>query len=36
MNVYLLKDIEKVGLAGEIVKVSEGYAMNFVLPEAWH
>jgi large subunit ribosomal protein L9 len=32
MNVYLLKDIEKVGLAGEIVKVSEGYAMNFVLP----
>lgn len=32
MNIYLLKDIEKVGLAGEIVKVSEGYAMNFVLP----
>lgn len=32
MNVYLLKDIEKVGLAGEIVKVSEGYAMNFVFP----
>lgn len=32
MNVYLLKDIEKVGLAGEIVKVSEGYAMNFIFP----
>lgn len=32
MNVYLLKDIEKVGIAGEIVKVSEGYAMNFVIP----
>lgn len=32
MRVYLLKDIERVGLAGEIVKVSEGYAMNYVLP----
>jgi large subunit ribosomal protein L9 len=32
MNVYLLKDIEKVGIAGEIVRVSEGYAMNFVIP----
>ncbi len=32
MQIYLLKDIEKVGLAGEIVKVSEGYAMNFVFP----
>jgi len=32
MQVYLLKDIEKVGIAGEIVKVSEGYAMNFVIP----
>lgn len=32
MKIYLVKDIEKVGLAGEIVKLSDGYAMNFVLP----
>lgn len=31
MKVYLLKDVEKVGMAGEIVKVSEGYAQNFLL-----
>ena len=32
MKVYLLKDIEKVGIAGEIINVSEGYAKNFLLP----
>ncbi len=32
MKVYLLKDVEKVGMAGEIVKVSDGYASNFLLP----
>jgi large subunit ribosomal protein L9 len=33
MKVYLLKDIEKVGLAGEIIKISEGYARNFLIPK---
>ncbi len=32
MKVYLLKDIEKVGIAGEILTVSEGYAKNFLFP----
>ena len=31
MNVYLLKDVEKVGLAGNIVKVSDGFAQNFLI-----
>ncbi|MCX5923098.1 MAG: 50S ribosomal protein L9 [Candidatus Dependentiae bacterium] len=33
MNVYLLKSIEKVGIAGEIIKVSKGYAQNFLFPK---
>jgi large subunit ribosomal protein L9 len=32
MKIFLLKDVEKVGLAGEIIKVSDGYATNFILP----
>lgn len=32
MKVYLLKDVENVGIAGELVKVSEGYAHNFLFP----
>ena len=32
MKVFLLKDIESVGLEGEIVKVSDGYAANFIFP----
>ena len=32
MKVYLCKDVEKVGLTGEIIKVSDGYAKNFLLP----
>lgn len=32
MKVYLLKDIEKVGLAGEIIKTTPGYANNYLLP----
>lgn len=32
MKVYLLKNIEKVGIAGEILNVSEGYAQNYLLP----
>lgn len=32
MKVFLLKDVDKVGLSGEIVKVSDGYAANFLFP----
>ena len=32
MKVYLLKNVEKVGIAGEILKVKEGYARNFLFP----
>lgn len=32
MKVYLTKDIQGVGIAGEIIKVKEGYAENFLLP----
>jgi large subunit ribosomal protein L9 len=32
MEVILLRDIEKVGLRGEVVNVAAGYARNFLLP----
>jgi large subunit ribosomal protein L9 len=32
MKVYLKKDVEKVGLAGEIIKVKEGFAVNYLIP----
>jgi len=32
MKVFLLKDIERIGIAGEIVKVKEGFAQNFLFP----
>jgi len=32
MKVYMLQDVEKVGIAGTVVKVSNGYAINFLIP----
>jgi large subunit ribosomal protein L9 len=32
MKVCLRKDIEKIGLAGEIIKVKEGFATNYLIP----
>ena len=32
MKVFLKKDIEKVGLAGEIITVNDGFARNFLMP----
>jgi large subunit ribosomal protein L9 len=32
MDVIMLQDMEKVGLRGEVVSVSRGYARNFLLP----
>jgi len=33
MKVFLRKDIVGVGLAGEIIKVSDGYALNYLVPK---
>lgn len=33
MKVFLLKDVPSVGMAGEMLKVSDGYAMNYLLPK---
>lgn len=32
MRVFLKKDVEKVGLSGEIVKIGDGFARNFLIP----
>ena len=32
MEIILLKDVEKVGLRGEVVNVARGYARNYLLP----
>ena len=28
----MLQDVEKVGMIGQVVKVSDGYALNFLIP----
>jgi large subunit ribosomal protein L9 len=33
MKVYMLKDIERIGMAGDIINVSDGYATNFLFPK---
>ena len=33
MQVILLEDVKSLGKKGEIVKVSDGYAHNFILPK---
>ena len=32
MKVYLLKDVDKIGIKGEILKVKDGFAANFLIP----
>lgn len=32
MKIFLLKNIEKVGMAGEIIKATDGYAINYLIP----
>lgn len=32
MKVFLRKDVEKIGMAGEIIKVQEGFARNYLIP----
>ncbi len=33
MKVYLTKNVEKIGMQGEIVKVSDGFATNYLFPK---
>ena len=35
MNVILAKDVEKLGKAGEVVKVKDGYARNYLIPQGY-
>ena len=32
MKVFLLQDVEKVGMAGEMISTTEGYARNYLIP----
>ncbi len=32
MQVFMLKDVESVGMAGQVVKVTDGYAANYLFP----
>lgn len=32
MKVFLRKNVEKIGMAGEIIKVKEGFAKNYLIP----
>lgn len=32
MQVYLIKNVAEVGNAGQIIKVADGYALNFLFP----
>ena len=34
MKVLLLQDVKKLGKAGDIVDVSDGYAKNFIMPRS--
>ncbi|MCK4544473.1 50S ribosomal protein L9 [candidate division WOR-3 bacterium] len=33
MEIILLKDVEKIGKIGEVVKVKDGFARNYLIPE---
>ena len=34
MKVILLKDVDRVGQAGDVVQVANGYARNFLIPKS--
>ena len=35
MKVLLIKDVYKLGRAGEVKKVAAGYGRNYLLPQSW-
>jgi len=32
MKVVMLQDVERVGMSGQVINVSDGYALNFLIP----
>ena len=35
MKVFMKKSVEKIGIAGEIISVGDGYARNFLFPKGF-
>jgi large subunit ribosomal protein L9 len=35
MDVLLLQDVDQLGVAGEIKRVADGYARNYLFPKGW-
>ena len=35
MEIILKKDVEKLGTAGQVLSVKDGYARNFLFPKGW-
>jgi large subunit ribosomal protein L9 len=35
MEVLLLADVDQLGMAGEIKRVADGYARNYLIPRGW-
>ena len=35
MFVYMKKDLEKIGIAGQVIKVKSGFAKNFLIPHGF-
>ncbi len=33
MKIFLLKDVMRVGMASEMIEVSDGYALNYLIPQ---
>jgi ribosomal protein L9 len=36
MQIILLEKVVNLGNLGEVVKVKDGYARNFLIPQKWH
>ncbi len=35
MLVFMLKDLENVGMAGQVIKVKDGHALNYLIPNGY-
>ena len=36
MQIILMEKVVNLGNLGDLVKVKDGYARNFLIPQAWH